>query len=173
MSRNIEIKARVPNRQELIQRVESLTTFEQQLTQTDTFFYCNNGRLKLRQIEESESSELIFYQRDNSTEASLSTYVRTPIPKPDDIKSILQQTLGIRGVVRKVRHLYMWERTRIHVDQVDDLGNFVELEVVLDPSQTELSGKSTAQQLMQQLNIKESDLESAAYIDLLETKPAH
>ncbi len=168
MSRNVEIKARVDSIDDLLQRVATLTTKSQQLTQSDTFFFCDAGRLKLRQIEESNSAELIFYRRADTTTASLSTYIRTPIPNADDMVNILRQTSGVRGVVRKVRQLYLFEQTRIHVDRVENLGDFVELEVVLRSEQSQEDGEKIARKLMTHLNIEESDLESVAYIDLLE-----
>jgi len=71
-------------------------------------------------------------------------------------------------VVRKVRTLYLAGATRIHLDRVEGLGDFAELEVVLEPDQGSASGRATAAELMSALGIDERDLVEAAYIDLLE-----
>ena len=64
----------------------------------------------------------------------------------------------------------MHGRTRLHFDQVEKLGNFIELEVVLGDSDNISDGETEAQQLMQQLNIQANDLIDCAYVDLLEQR---
>jgi predicted adenylyl cyclase CyaB len=81
---------------------------------------------------------------------------------------VLSTALGTRGVVRKQRLLYRIGNTRVHLDDVDGLGAFVELEVVLNESQTSQEGESVAEEIMKQLGICETDLVAEAYIDLLE-----
>lgn len=76
----------------------------------------------------------------------------------------------MRGVVRKVRRLYLAGQTRIHLDDVEGLGHFMELEVVLRPGQSEAEGQTIAKTLMEKLGVIESDLLECAYMDLLESQ---
>ncbi|HSB67662.1 MAG TPA: class IV adenylate cyclase, partial [Anaerolineales bacterium] len=78
------------------------------------------------------------------------------------------QAFGVRGVVSKVRYLFMVGQTRIHLDKVSDLGEFIELEVVLNSGQSDADGEWIANGLMRQLGITEQDLIDTAYVDLLE-----
>ncbi|MCP4814454.1 MAG: CYTH domain-containing protein [Planctomycetaceae bacterium] len=84
----------------------------------------------------------------------------------------MRSTVGIRGVVSKQRDLFMIGPTRIHLDQVADLGSFLELEVVLQPEQTLEQGQEVANMLMAELGIGADHLVSHAYIDLLEAREA-
>ena len=87
---------------------------------------------------------------------------------PDSLRNLLTQAFGIRGVVRKNRTLFLVGNTRVHLDEVEGLGSFMELEVVLGPEEGEAEGQAIAVDLMARLGIKESDLVEQAYIDLLE-----
>jgi predicted adenylyl cyclase CyaB len=88
------------------------------------------------------------------------------------MEHILSAAFGVRGEVRKVRTLYMAGHTRIHLDEVDGLGCFVELEAVLGPNQTAAQGRTIVDDLIARLEIQEQDLVNVAYIDLLEQRSA-
>jgi predicted adenylyl cyclase CyaB len=137
------------------------------LRQEDTFYHCPSGRLKLRVLSDVEG-ELIFYDRPNTDGPKTCEYLICPTTEPRNLASILGATMKIRGVVRKKRLLYMVGRTRVHIDEVDGLGSFLELEVVLQPDESMSSGEREAQELMRSLGIRKVDLVSVAYIDLLE-----
>jgi predicted adenylyl cyclase CyaB len=94
-----------------------------------------------------------------------------PTAEAEVMKSILTSVLPVMGVVRKRRCLYVVGQTRIHLDHVEGLGTFVELEVVLRPDQPELEGVMIAKELMARLGIDEPQLVDVAYIDLLTHKP--
>ncbi len=83
------------------------------------------------------------------------------------LRAVLGQALGIRGVVRKNRELYLSGETRIHLDGVEGLGHFVELEVVLKPGQSRADGERIAAELMKELSISDADLIAGGYIDLI------
>jgi predicted adenylyl cyclase CyaB len=87
------------------------------------------------------------------------------------MRTILTSILGVLGVVRKRRWLYRTGQTRIHLDRVEGLGEFMELEVVLGPGQTEAEGIGVARGLMNRLGIAEDQLVEAAYLDLLRDHP--
>ena len=169
MGRNIEIKARVRNldaQRRLMERVSDKPCT--QLMQVDTFFVVPHGRLKLRQFD-PEHGELICYQRTDQADAKLSDYQIVPTAEPERLCAALATALGVHGVVRKTRHLYFQGQTRIHLDDVQELGWFIELEVVLQPDQTETKGEALATELMRKLDIQAEDLIDCAYIDLLLT----
>jgi len=167
VAQNIEIKARVPDLAVVEARARSVADqgpFE--LDQDDTFFACSNGRLKLRELA-SDRGELIFYQRPDISGPKLSQYFISPTPTPSLLRDTLTRALGVVGRVRKHRRLYLAENTRIHLDQVEGLGSFLELEVVLSPVQSIADGEVVAHRLLSVLGISESDLEPVAYVDLL------
>jgi adenylate cyclase class IV len=170
MSRNIEIKARCADPERCRILAERFSDKGPEvLHQIDTFFYCNEGRLKLREFgAEGGAGELIHYDRDAGTAPTESRYIITPIEKTDLLKESLARALGIRAVVKKVREVYIAGRTRIHIDEVESLGVFLELEVVLIDGEDPERGMEDAHQLMQALEIDKDSLLESAYVDLLE-----
>jgi predicted adenylyl cyclase CyaB len=167
MPTNVEIKARARNPVRLKSLAEVLTlTPSQLIVQEDTFFAVPRGRLKLRKFS-SKSAELIYYEREGGPGPKESRYSISLTSEPDSLKAVLQQALGVLGCVRKQRTLYLVGQTRIHLDQVEGLGPFVELEVVLQTHQSRADGIEIARELMAELEIQESDLVEQAYVDLL------
>jgi adenylate cyclase class IV len=170
MPTNVEIKARVGNPARLKALAEALASTPSRLiVQEDTFFAVPRGRLKLRKFS-SNSAELIYYEREDGPGPKASRYSISRTPEPDSLKAVLQLSLGVRGVVRKTRTLYLVGQTRIHLDEVEGLGSFVELEVVMQPNQSHAEGVQIAHELMTKLEIQDSELVEQAYIDLLLTK---
>lgn len=168
MPANIEIKARVKNFKVLKRNIEDLYQINaEEISQVDTFFKIEDGRLKLR-VCSNTKGELIYYLRNNSAGPKRSDYYIYKTDNPEELKKLLEMSLGIRGVVRKKRLLYLVGNTRIHLDKVENLGSFIELEVVLSPEQTEMEGKLITENFMKDLNIQENDLIDIAYIELLE-----
>jgi predicted adenylyl cyclase CyaB len=88
------------------------------------------------------------------------------------LASILGEVLSKLGVVKKKRRLYRVGQSRIHLDQVDRLGGFVEIEVVLRPGQAEEEGLAIARELCTQLGIAPGQFVPTAYIDLLREVPS-
>lgn len=168
MATNIEIKARVRDLDELRKCTEALSdTPCAVIPQEDTFFHTSQGRLKLRVLA-PDHGQLVYYQRRDAAGPKRSDYLISTTGEPDALKAVLAAALGVRGVVRKQRHLYLVGNTRVHLDHVEGLGTFVELEVVLGPGQTEEEGQAIATGLMAELGIREADLIKGAYIDLLQ-----
>ena len=169
MNVNIEIKARIENFEVLNGKIEDLYNIQpEEIFQVDTFFNIEKGRLKLRTFSTKGNGELIYYERNNSVSPKRSDYYIYKSDNPEELKKLLEISLGIRGEVRKRRLLYLVGNTRIHLDEVDKLGSFIELEVVLTPEQTEKEGEIIAEKFIEELDIKEKDLVELAYIDLLE-----
>ena len=173
MARNIEIKARITRVIDLIGPAAAIADQgPTEILQDDTFFDCHAGRLKLRAFSNSQG-ELIFYQRSNQSGPKESFYVRTPTAAPDSLRETLTLAYGAVGRVRKHRTLFLAGRTRIHLDAVEDLGDFLELEVVLHEGEPLENGVREAQRLMQQLGVTPSQLIDQAYVDLLAEAHPH
>lgn len=168
MATNVEIKARITDLELFRQQAERISDSAAELIiQEDVFFNGPRGRLKLR-ILSDDRGELIYYERSNQAGPKRSQYFISKTNEPRQLLIVLESALGIRGVVRKKRWLYRVDNTRIHLDEVDGLGSFLELEVVLSTGQRTEEGEATAAELMAVLGVDESDLVSGAYIDLLE-----
>jgi predicted adenylyl cyclase CyaB len=170
VARNIEIKARIPSVEAVTPKVAALATEGPlEIAQDDTFFRCETGRLKLR-IHSDGTGELIFYRRANSLGPKESFYLRSATSTPHTLRESLALACGEIGRVRKHRCVFFVGRTRVHLDRVEGLGDFLELEVVLTESEPSDLGVGEAQDLMQKLGIGESQLIEAAYVDLLAMK---
>ncbi len=171
MPSNIEIKARARDFVRIQSRAEKLSdTPVQVIPQEDIFFNVEQGRLKLR-ILGQDRSQLIYYTRPDQQGPKRSDYHITHSADPYNLKRVLELAYGIRGVVRKTRYLYLVGQTRVHLDDVEGLGQFMELEVVLDDGQTDAEGQGIAEDLMSVLGVERGDLIDGAYMDLLE-KPS-
>lgn len=166
MPKNIEIKARVHD----MRRMEALLaataiTDPEVLVQRDTFYRCQRGRLKLRECE-GRVAELILYVRADTKCPKVSDYLRLAVPDADHADRLLADSHGVIGVVSKTRRVYLLDGVRIHLDEVTGLGEFLELEVLVD-RWNEMAAVGVARDLMAQLGVREEDLIASAYIDLL------
>jgi len=167
MARNIEFKAHIESVEALAARAAAIASAGPiEIDQDDTFFRCEAGRLKLRAFS-NESGELIFYRRANEPGPKESFHLRSPTSTPDMLREALSLAYGQVGRVRKHRTLYLVGRTRIHLDRVEGLGDFLELEVALAEGESSEGGLSEARSLMESLVVKPSQLVEAAYVDLL------
>ncbi|GHU04925.1 adenylate cyclase [Betaproteobacteria bacterium] len=173
MARNVEIKARIEDCGRITSTAAALASegpFE--IAQDDTFFRCDAGRLKLRMFS-ADSGELIFYRRENQQGPKESFYLRSRTSEPNTLRESLLLAYGQVGRVVKQRTLFLAGRTRIHIDRVEGLGHFLELEVVLTDDEPIEAGVSEAEQIMLKLGIKPSQWVDAAYVDLLAGQTGH
>jgi predicted adenylyl cyclase CyaB len=167
MPTNVEIKAIVRDWNRTCQAAVAISDSPVEiLEQEDTFFACPHGRLKLRRFS-ARRGELIAYRRQNLTGPKSSRYVIAKTNEPGALRTVLADSLGVVGTVKKQRHLYLNGQTRIHLDKVDGLGTFLELEVVMQPEQPTAEGEQIARALMEKLEVKPEHLIADAYIDLI------
>lgn len=169
MPANVEIKARIDSVDTLLPRATALADADehpQLIHQDDTFFAVPNGRLKLRVFPDG-AGELIHYERADAPGPKRSDYLITPVADPDSLRDVLERACGVIGRVVKRRVLVLVGQTRVHLDRVQGLGDFVELEVVLRDDQDDAAGIAIAQDLLAALGVPASSLVSGAYLDLL------
>lgn len=171
MPRNVEIKAVVRDKRALLARARRLCGAPERLKQEDLFFPCPNGRLKLR-LQTPGPSYLIAYVRPDRKGPKTSRYLTAVAPKPAALAACLRAALGTGRVVRKTRLLFLSGRTRVHVDSVAGLGDFLELEVVLRRGEGAAAGRKEALRLMARLGVRTPDLLKGAYSDLATRVPA-
>lgn len=107
------------------------------------------------------------YSRPDTEGPKLSQFNIIETSEPDVLNKMLAASIGVKGEVRKSRHLFLYDQTRIHLDQVEGLGNFLEFEVCLRPDETTEHGTTVANEMMKLFEIKENDLMAGAYLDEL------
>jgi homotetrameric cytidine deaminase len=158
--RNLEIKARDPDPARSLERALALGAEDHgEITQRDTYFGRTAGRLKLREQSPGDA-ELIEYRRPDEAGPRVSDYRLVPVSAPDALREALDAALGTLVVVEKRRRLLLWEGVRIHLDEVEGLGSFVELEATdADPSKVVF--------LRAELDIPDERLIAGSYSDLL------
>jgi homotetrameric cytidine deaminase len=162
---NVELKARDPNPDRTASRCLALGAADEgELRQTDTYFLARRGRLKLRS-QDGGGSELIAYSRPDATEARESTYVRAAVS--GSLAEALDAALGTTVVVSKRRRLFLWEGVRIHLDEVEGLGSFIEFEAVLPDAGDIETARAKVARLRSELEIEADALLGVGYADLL------
>jgi predicted adenylyl cyclase CyaB len=167
MSRNVEIKARIEGADAWVPKIAAFADAGPiDIAQDDTFFRCDAARLKLRAFS-GGTGEVIYYRRADEYGPTESFYLRSPTPSPDSLRECLTLAYGQVGRVRKHRKLFLVGRTRVHLDEVEGLGHFLELEVVLADGESAEAGVREARELMEKLDIKPYQLIDEAYVDLL------
>ncbi|MFA6244858.1 MAG: class IV adenylate cyclase, partial [Candidatus Hydrogenedentales bacterium] len=133
------------------------------IRQIDTFFDVDKGRLKLRESDPGEDY-LVFYRRPDMPSVKACDYLITPASP--GLKGLLAEAFGITGVVSKTRTLWLWKNVRIHIDSVDNLGEFIEFEAVLSEAFDDADGTTKLAWLSGQFGIHESDLLPCSYLDM-------
>ncbi|MGP6444541.1 class IV adenylate cyclase [Rahnella aceris] len=173
MARNIEIKARVDDFSALYEKIALLSDgLPDIIEQDDTFFVCPHGRLKLRTLA-PDRGELIFYQRPDKAGPKTSFYTLSETHDPDSLRETLTLAYGAAGRVIKQRTLFMIGQTRLHLDRVKGLGDYLEFEVVLADDETPEQGIVIAEDLLERLGIDRQELVDQVYVDLLNAKGKH
>ena len=167
MALNVEIKAKCSQPEKARQVLIDLgAEYKGRDHQIDTYFKVPNGRLKLR--EGNIEKNLIQYQRSNTAGPKSSFFKLYPVTESQQLKEMLVAANGILAVVDKQRDIYFIDNVKFHIDQVQQLGSFVEIEA------GDLFKPSTSQELLDQcqhfmkaLNISNEDLVDCSYSDLL------
>ena len=170
MPENIEWKARLPDLDAAVRAAERVATAGPELqTQIDTYFNAARGRLKLRQIQRdaSESAELIFYERSDDRETKSSHYVRQPLADAASWLDLLTAALGAWAVVTKRRTIFWHHNVRIHLDQVQGLGNFLEFEAVLESESQRAASAERLHDLIRQFGLTEPQGIAGSYSDFV------
>ena len=168
VSVNVEIKARDADPEATAARCEALGAADRGvLHQRDTYFAGRHGRLKLRE-ENGSAAELIAYRRPDTTEAEASAFIRAAAADPAALREALDAALGETVVVVKRRRLWLWEHVRIHLDDVEGLGTFIELEAMVGPGlNTPEEAAAKVARLRSELAIADGDLIAVGYSDML------
>lgn len=140
------------------------------LKQKDTYYLLGGTKLKLR--EEGERDELILYARPNVTGSRESRYTRFSIPDffKTFIKNILSFIFGEKVIIDKERLLFLYKHTRIHLDKVEKLGKFLELETMFDNSLSENTFIAEHNEVKKLLGIEIFQVVPSSYSDLLLNK---
>jgi homotetrameric cytidine deaminase len=166
--RNVELKARDPDPARTLERALALGAEDRgELVQRDTYFAGARGRLKLRDQDPGEA-ELIAYHRPDHSEARTSEYRRVPVgADAGALREALDGAHGTLVVVDKRRRLLVWEGVRIHLDEVEGLGCFLELEAVAAEDSDLSLERQKVERLRGELEIEDTNLVAASYSDLL------
>jgi predicted adenylyl cyclase CyaB len=161
---NVEIKARCAHpeqvRSVLVQRKARFAGRDHQV---DTYFHVEQGRLKLR--EGNIENALIHYRRPNESGPKTSDVLL--YPSSPGLKEILVAALGVLVAVEKQREIYYLENVKIHLDQVEGLGSFVEIEAAGDENAERRALLGQCRELMTAFGVREEDLVAESYSDLL------
>ena len=166
MAKNLEFKVRTESLDSLLPRLADLNaTHSETVHQVDTYFQNPKGRLKLRETDESGKGWLIYYERPNELESRYSIYQLCIIAEPAVLKGLLTAALGIKIIVKKQRSIWMYNNTRIHLDTVADLGEFVELETVFQ-GQTETDAIKEHHHVKTTLDLNSAEPIAVSYSEL-------
>jgi len=169
---NIEIKARCRDLAAARKAASRLATRHLGIDhQVDTYFSTRSGRLKLRESSLS-GGQLVPYLRADSAGPKRSDYRVIPVDDAPGLLRLLGAILGVHRIVRKEREIFLVENVRIHLDRVDRLGEFVELEAVFDGSAAaEAAQHREVERLMNELGVRAEDLVAMSYEGLLAETP--
>jgi len=163
---NVEIKAKCSDPQKIREVLFNLNTkFIGLDHQLDTYFIVNHGRLKLR--EGNIENNLIHYDRENISGPKTSNCLLYKSNPDSSLKEILVKSLGIFKVIEKEREIFFVENVKIHIDEVKDLGSFVEIEAISKNNEFSKSQLlSQCNNFMKIFEIKTNDLISCSYSDM-------
>ncbi len=169
---NVELKARDQDPESTMARCLALGAEDRGiLSQRDTYFAPRHGRLKLREQVQSDN-QLVAYRRPDATGPAESAYVLVPVGDPDALREALDAALGTVVVVAKRRRLLTWENVRIHLDEVEGLGTFLEFEALVGEGEGTLGvARDKVARLRTELGINDGALISVGYSDLLLDAP--
>lgn len=137
-----------------------------EIRQRDTYFAVPRGGLKLRE-EQPGRPHLIQFERANEPQQRESRYRIAEVDDAEALRAALTAAIGATVVVSKTRRLFLWRQVRIHLDTVEPLGNFIEIEAVAPPASDLAEEYALVQALRQRLGITDERLISRGYAEQL------
>ena len=166
--KNIEIKTPLAERAQTEEKLLSIgANLEWTRKQVDTFFNAPSGWLKLREVEGCPC-ELISYRRSvEDSGPRESDYDILRLEAAHELSSVLEHSLGILGIVEKQRALWLYRNTRVHLDRVKGLGDFLELETVLAGTDAG-EGTAESEEVIGLLELNKELFISVPYLELLQ-----
>ncbi len=169
---NVEIKARTNNTAGIHDWLKKAgARYLGEDHQVDTFFQLPEGKGRLKLREGNLENALIHYHRPNRKgpkTAEVSLYKPT---EGKSLKEVLTRALGTKVIVDKQRHIYFIGNVKFHIDEVKNLGAFVEIEAIDEDGSIGLENlREQCSHFMKQLGIEKRDLVDVAYADLLLNK---
>ena len=165
--RNVELKARDDDPESSLEACRKLGAVDcGVLWQQDTYFNTGQGRLKLRE-QRPGRCQLIHYRRPDEPQERESRYRIIEVGDPETMRTFLGEALGVTATVIKRRRLFLWRSVRIHLDQVEELGSFIELEAVAAPESDLSAEQELITELRRRLAITDAKLVSTGYADQL------
>jgi homotetrameric cytidine deaminase len=162
-SRNVELKALDPDPARTLERALAEGAEDRGvIVQRDTYFKVAGGRLKLRE-EDAGEAHLIAYRRPDEAAVRVSDY--RVVPAPEGLRTALEETLEVDVVVEKRRRLLLWDTVRIHLDEVEGLGSFLELEAVAGAGSDLSREREQVARLRVVLGVEDGALRAGSYSD--------
>ena len=165
--KNIELKVKIDKLDSLSNIIKSQSSFQGTLFQKDTYYLLGKNRLKTR--EEGDEFEIIYYQREDKESSTDSKYFLYQINKIFFffVKLFLNLFFGKKKVVEKRRDLYLYKNTRIHIDKVKKLGDFLELETVVNDKEKYDEYKKEHSEVIKKFNLNKFEKVAHSYSDLI------
>ncbi len=175
---SIKVQSKVEKMVELKAKVHEITLVRRKLAilgacyigtfrQIDVYFDVPEGRLKLREVEGESNAKLIYYERENIANPKKNYVFILEIQDPEFFKNRLMKLLKTSVVVEKIRKIYRFQETQIHLDMVKKLGNFIEFEMGSPTEEAVKKNRQIFEKLMEELGINPEDLEKLSYSDLI------
>jgi predicted adenylyl cyclase CyaB len=163
----VEIKARVENHDLLKKKLSEIgAEYIGNFQQDDTYFKVPEGRLKLRETKNTNSVELIYYERENIPGPKQDEVFLIEVLESGQLKKLLKKTLKQFKVIEKIREIYNYQGTFIHLDTVKSLGKYVEFERQTESNSNNKKDQNILQELMKTLEIQSQSLETLSYSEI-------
>lgn len=136
--------------------------------QVDVYFKVKKGRLKIRNVDNSDVSQLVYYTRADVKGPKKSEIILVKLDKKEGekLKEILAEILGVRTIIKKTRGIYEYRGARVHLDDVEGLGRFIEIEFPISPGRKEEECRKIVEEIMEELEISKQALLEVSYSDL-------
>lgn len=165
--KNVEIKAKSNNHEAIRKYLNDRgAEYKGVDHQVDTYFVVPNGRLKLRQG--NVENNLIFYNRSNQSGPKQSDIAFSKVAPDSNIREVLEMALGVLVEVDKKREIYFIENVKFHIDTVEHLSTFMEIEAIdYDGSIGIEKLREQCSFYMNELQIQRGDLLTSSYSDML------
>ncbi|MFZ1289098.1 MAG: class IV adenylate cyclase [Melioribacteraceae bacterium] len=164
MTLNLEIKIKLESFNEILVRISRIHIIEKNtISQKDIYYKVKNGLLKLRSY--NNNYELIKYNRNEQNGERWSEYSVLKL-SGESVENYFNDLFDLEIIVEKVREIFIYKNTRIHLDEVKNLGKFLELEtVVKNISQDE--AKLEFEKVVKLLNLDVKNQIRKSYRDLI------